>query len=110
MYLKHSATETTLHAIASKRPGTTLVANFLLDAGSLDPLGEAVRAASTVTVAAANEPIVATYTKDQVAQLLGEAGFNDVELWDADALGARYLQDRPDLPLPNSTVIAIATV
>jgi hypothetical protein len=108
MYLERSVTAATLHAIASKRPGTTLVANFLLDAEALDPLGKAVRATSAVTVAAANEPIVASYTKDQVAHLLGDAGFSDVEL--LDALGARYLRDRTELPLPNSTVIAIATV
>jgi methyltransferase (TIGR00027 family) len=110
MYLQRSVTEATLHAIASKRPGTTLVVDFLLGAEALDPLGEAVRATATVTVAAANEPVIASYTKKQVAQLLGEAGFSDVELWDADALGARYLRDRPELPLPNSTVIVIATV
>jgi methyltransferase (TIGR00027 family) len=110
MYLQRSVTEATLHAIASKRPGTTLVVDFLLGAEALDPLGEAVHATATVTVAAANEPVIASYTKEQVAQLLGEAGFSDVELWDADALGARYLRDRPELPLPNSTVIAIATV
>jgi hypothetical protein len=64
----------------------------------------------TVAVAAANEPIVASYTKDQVAHLVGDAGFSDVELLDADALGDRYLRDRAELPIPNSTVTAIATV
>jgi hypothetical protein len=108
MYLERSVTEATLHAIASKRPGTTLVANFLLGTEALDPLGELVRAASAVTIATADEPIVASCTKDQVAHLLGEAGFNDVELLDAEALGARYLRDRPELPLPTRQLLPSA--
>ena len=99
-----------LRAIAAGRTGTTLVVNFLLAAGTLDALGHAVRDSASAAVAAAGEPIVATYTCDEVADLLGEAGFGGIELFDAGQLRGRYLPGRPDLPLPGTTLIAIATV
>jgi methyltransferase (TIGR00027 family) len=110
MYLEPEATQAVLRAIAGTSPGTTLVVNFLLAAGPLDPLARAVRDSSVAAVAAAREPVVATYTREQVADLLPAAGFGQTELFDADALRARYLRDRPDLELPASTVIAVATV
>jgi hypothetical protein len=45
-----------------------------------------------------------------VADLLGGAGFGGIELFDADRLREEYLRDRPDLPLPATTLIAVATV
>jgi hypothetical protein len=84
IHLERSVTEATLHAIASKHPRTTLVANFLPGAKALDLPCEAVRTASTMAVAAAGEPFLASY-RGQVPQLLSEAGFSDVDLLDADA-------------------------
>jgi O-methyltransferase involved in polyketide biosynthesis len=104
MYLEPEATTVALRAIASGRAGTTLVVNFLLTAGTLDALGHAVRDPSTATVAAAGEPVVASYTRDEVATLLDQAGFG------AGRLRDRYLRDRPDLPLPGTTLIAVAVV
>jgi methyltransferase (TIGR00027 family) len=110
MYLEPQATEAALHAIASGSPGTTLVVNFLLAAGTLDALAHAVRDSSVAVVRAASEPVVATYTTEQVVDLLRDTRFSKVELFDAGRLRARYLRGRPDLPLPGSTVIAVATV
>jgi methyltransferase (TIGR00027 family) len=110
MYLPPKATAATLRAIAAGQPGTTLVVNFLLAASALDELGHAVRDSSAATVAAAGEPVVATYSRAEVVALLAEAGFGDVELLDASALRDRYLRDRPELPLPATTLIAVATV
>jgi methyltransferase (TIGR00027 family) len=109
MYLQPEATAAALRAIAAGRAGTTLVVNFLLPAGTLDALGRAVRDSTAATVAAAGEPVVATYTRDEATELLGEAGFNGIELFDASRLRDRYLRDRPDLPLPGTTLIAVAT-
>ena len=53
---------------------------------------------------------MATYTRGEAAGLLGEAGFGGIELSGASRLRDRYLRDRPDLPLPGTTVIAVATV
>ena len=110
MYLAPEATAAALRAIASGRTGTTLVVNFLLAAGTLDALGRAVRESTAAVVAADGEPVVATYSRDEVADLLAEAGFGAIELLDAGQLRDRYLRDRPDLPLPGTTVIAVATV
>ncbi len=110
MYLQPEATAATLRAIAAGRTGTTLVVNFLLADDTLDELGHAVRDSTAATVAAAGEPVVATYTRDEAAGLLEEAGFGGVELFDASRLRDRYLQGRPDLPLPATTLIAVATV
>ncbi len=110
MYLERSHTEATLRAIASGRAGTTLVANFHLPPGALDPVGEAVRRTSVATLRAAHEPVVASYSTDQVLTLLRDAGFNAISLLDADALSERYLRGRADLRLPKSTVIAVASI
>lgn len=53
---------------------------------------------------------MATYTRGEAADLLGEAGFSGIELFDASRLRDRYLRDRPGLPLPGTTLIAVATV
>jgi O-methyltransferase involved in polyketide biosynthesis len=110
MYLEPSATQAVLRAIAAGSQGTTLVVNFLLAADMLDALARSVRDASVAAVAAAGEPVVATYTRDQVEDLLRTAGFGRVEIFDATALRARYLSGRKNLELPGSTVIAVATV
>jgi methyltransferase (TIGR00027 family) len=109
MYLQPEVTAAALRAIAAERAGTTLVVNFLLPAGTLDALGHAVRDCTAAVVAAAGEPVVATYTRDEAADLLGQAGFSCIELFDAGRLRNRYLRDRPDLPLPGTTLIAVAT-
>jgi O-methyltransferase involved in polyketide biosynthesis len=109
MYLSPETTAGALRAIAAGRTGTTLVIN-LLAASPLDALGHAVRDSAAAAVTAAGEPVVATYTRDEAADLLGEAGFGGIELFDTGRLRDRYLPDRPDLPLPGTTVIAVATV
>ncbi len=84
-------------------------ARALLPARALDALGHAVRDCTGATVAATGEPVVATYTPDEAAGLLSEAGFGRAELFDAGRLRDRYLRNRPDLPLPGTTLIAVAT-
>lgn len=110
MYLERSANQATLRSIASKRAGTTVVVNFLLVPEALDAQDLAARTASTVAVTASDEPIIATYAPDQVVDLLGHVGFNDIELFDAQALTDRYLRGRIDLRVPNSTIIAAASI
>jgi methyltransferase (TIGR00027 family) len=108
MYLPPEATMATLRSIAEGGSGTTLVVEFLLDAGSLDAQGRTVRDAVTSSVANAGEPMVATYTPDEVAGLLAEAGFGGMELFDAGRLQARYLPGRTELAPHAGTVIAVA--
>jgi methyltransferase (TIGR00027 family) len=110
MYLPREATAATLRAIAAGRPGTRLVVNFLLAGDTLGALAHAVRDSSAAAAAAIGEPVIATYTRDEVTELLAEAGFGGVELFDVSRLRDRYLRGRPDLPLPASVVIVVATV
>ena len=109
MYLERSHTEATLRAIASGRAGPRSSLTFF-PPGALDPVGEAVRRTSVATLRAAHEPVVASYSTDQVLTLLRDAGFNAISLLDADALSERYLRGRADLRLPKSTVIAVASI
>lgn len=108
MYLEPKAIEATLRTIASHQAGTTLVVNFVIDSDP-DELTAAVHAAAAATAAASHEPVVTTYTVDDINTLLRDAGFGTVELMDAGALRARYLSTRPDLPHSHSTLIAVAT-
>lgn len=110
MYLPRAATRTTLRAIASRKEGTTLIADFVCANGELDDVGQAVRASADAAVAADSEPILADYTTSEVETLLHEAGFRTVTLLDGDALRARYLPTQPDLCVSSSTVLAVATV
>jgi methyltransferase (TIGR00027 family) len=110
MYLKASATVEILRGIASGRPGTVLVVNFLLAADELDDLAAAVQSTSATVLTAVGEPLLASYTKEGVAALFSDSGFSSVELLAGRDLTERYLQGRPDLRLPSSTVIAVATV
>jgi methyltransferase (TIGR00027 family) len=110
MYLSREATAATLRGIAAGGAGTTLVVNFLLTTDTLDGLGRAMRVNSSAALQASGEPVTAAYTRDEVAGLLEAAGFTSVELFDSARLRNLYLQARPDLPLPDTTVIAVATV
>lgn len=109
MYLQPAAIEATLRTIASHQAGTTLVVNFVIDSDP-DELTAAVHAAAAAAVAASHEPVVTTYSADDISTLLHDAGFQTVELMDAGALRARYLSARPDLLHSHSTLIAVATV
>lgn len=112
MYLPRPATEKTLRTVAGHRPGTTLVVNFVLPAGELDELAAAVTRSAASAVAEAHEPVLACYTAAEAASMLRDAGFGDVRVLDARALGRRFLTSKAQAPprLPGSTVVAVATV
>ena len=110
MYLTHSATEAILRTIASYRPGTTLVVNFVLPPEELDELAASVSASAAKAVASSHEPVVTGYTAGQAATMLHEAGFSRAAVLNAEVLSRRYLRSRPDLRFPASTVTAVATV
>jgi methyltransferase (TIGR00027 family) len=78
MYLQPETTAAALRAIAAGLTETTLVVNFLLAPGMLDALGHAVRDSTAAAAAATGEPVVATYTRDEAADLLGQAGFSGI--------------------------------
>jgi methyltransferase (TIGR00027 family) len=110
MYLDPSAVRRVLRQIAEEPKGSTLVVNFLLAEEALDGRATAVRAASRQTVAEAGEPVRSTYTHRQCEELLAAAGFDAIELLDAEALARRYSTGRPEWRLPATTLIAVARV
>jgi methyltransferase (TIGR00027 family) len=110
MYLTRRATTTVLGEIARGGPGTTLVVNFLLADRELDDLVASMQSTIRPTLEAIAEPIVSSYTRREVSELLREAGFNTTELLDGQQLSGRYFPGRSDLTLPHSTLIAVASV
>jgi methyltransferase (TIGR00027 family) len=110
MYLETSDTVRTLRGIATKHPGSVLVVNFLLAEEERDELATAVQEAANKVLETAREPVLSSYTRREVKALLSQAGFSSVELLAGADLKERYLAGRPDLELPSSTVVAIATV
>lgn len=108
MYLERHVTEDVLTVIAQRDPGTTLVVNFLLADEDTDDLSRAVQATAADVVRREGEPVRSTYTRNEVADLLGSVGFSSVALLDAAALKDRYFPGRPDLRLPDSTLVCVA--
>ncbi|MFC4494730.1 hypothetical protein ACFPA8_11365, partial [Streptomyces ovatisporus] len=109
MYLPRTATQTTLHAIASREKGTTLIADFSRATGELDDHGQQARASAASAVTADKEPLLAAYTTAEVRELLHEAGFHTVTLMESHALQARYLPPHTHPPLSSSTLLTVAT-
>jgi len=110
MYLDPVAVGGVLSQIAESPDGTTLVVNFLLAEEVLDSAAKLVRAASQRTVTRSGEPIRSTFTREQCEEMLDRAGFGSVELLDGESLATRYFAGRPELQLPATTLIAVASV
>ncbi len=88
--------------------GTTLVADFALAPEHCDPLGRAWRRQAAEFAASVGEPHLATYAPAEVRELLHQTGFASVEVLDAAAVSARYLQGRPDVRLGAATLFVVA--
>ena len=108
MYLPPEATAAALRAIAGGLAGTTLVVNFLLASARSacwdTPCATVPRRRSRPPGSLSWLPIRA------MKRPACWAGVSGIELSGASRLRDRYLRDRPDLPLPGTTVIAVATV
>jgi len=108
VYLEKQAVAATLRTIAASGPKTTVVADFALAAEHCDPLGRAWREQAAEFAASVGEPHIATYAPDEVRELLHKTGFATVEIHDATALSARYLQTHPSVRLASATVFVVA--
>jgi methyltransferase (TIGR00027 family) len=110
MYLSKPDISEVLHCIVNTGPGTVLVTNFLLAAEERDALGETIQTSAASVLQQTGEPIMSTFTREEVRQTMCDAGFAMVQVLDGHYLHDRFLSGRPELQLPSSTVIVIATV
>jgi methyltransferase (TIGR00027 family) len=95
-YLTSEAVESTLRAIASDMAkGTEIVFDFATGPGR-DPVANAARESFAARVEALGEPIRSRFYAAELTLLLRTVGFSQVEVADAEALNARYLDGRHD--------------
>jgi hypothetical protein len=87
-----------------------LVVNFVLAVEEFDGVADRMESTAAKVLHSVGEPVLAMYTRTEVEELLKRARFSGVKIFDGVALTNRYLQGRPDLQLPNATLIAVATV
>jgi methyltransferase (TIGR00027 family) len=110
MYLEKAVTSRVLRHIASLDDGTVLVANFLLARNERSDLGNAVQSEAKKVLDAVGEPVLASYTRNEIELLMASSGFSSFKILDSTVLTERYIHGRSDLILPSSTIITVATV
>jgi methyltransferase (TIGR00027 family) len=96
MYLTKYAAISTLDLIASTRPGGGVVFDYAVPRTSLDPAAQVALDALSVRVAAAGEPFQTFFDPTELAESLRKMGVSSIEDMDANAINARYFQDRSD--------------
>lgn len=111
MYLSREAITTTLRALSSLAPGSSLVMSFLLPIELAEPALRPGIEAAARGARASGTPWVSFFTPEEMLSLAREAGFRAVRHVSADALTERYLSGRADgLRLPSrSEELLVAT-
>lgn len=112
MYLSREAIAQTLR-YAGRRcaPGSAIVFDYLPAAATLPGAARRARDMLAARVAASGEPWISEFEPGELAALLREQGFRQVNDLDADALQARYLAGRGDgFTLTGSSRLMIAGV
>jgi methyltransferase (TIGR00027 family) len=104
MYLQKPAIDTVLRSAAAFPANSEIVLTFL-------PTSESTESPSPLArrVARAGEPFLTSFSPEQIASTLREAGFHSVGFLSSAEAGERYYRHRPnDLPVPAQTGIAYA--
>jgi methyltransferase (TIGR00027 family) len=96
MYLTEYEAISTLDFIASTPPGGGVVFDFAVPRTSLDPAAQVALDALSARVAAAGEPFQTFFDPTELTESLRKMGFSSIEDMDANAINARYFQDRSD--------------
>ena len=96
MYLTEYAAISTLDLIASTPPGGGVVFDYAVPRTSLDSAAQVAPDALSARVAAAGEPFQTFFDPTELAESLRKMGFSSIEDMDANAINARYFQDRSD--------------
>ncbi|MFP5236396.1 MAG: class I SAM-dependent methyltransferase [Acidobacteriota bacterium] len=95
-YLTLPAFRSTLRALGSLPPGTSLTFDFCFPPETLSPARRVIFNRLAGRVAAAGEPFQLFFQPQQVEQELRAAGFHRVQQVDHDGLNARYFAGRAD--------------
>lgn len=107
-YLGRAATRATLESIATAGDAT-LVLDFALDLAHCDELGHAARSWGLRKGGSFDEQQIGLYSPDEAAAMVRGAGFSNVDSYGVDELRSRYLVGRPDLHLPGSFRMIVAS-
>ncbi len=110
MYLERRAVEGTLQGMAACGAGTTAVIEFGLTMRTASDVGRAFQQAAIAAAAAVGEPMFGFYEPAEIEPLLRSSGFRKIELLYASTLSNRYLAGRTDLALPDTVMLAIASI
>ena len=78
-YLTEERIRTALRALGGLAPGTELVVDYVLTPELRDPDGEIYAGFAQPVAEQSGEPWLSEFTPEQMAALLSEAGFTDVE-------------------------------
>jgi methyltransferase (TIGR00027 family) len=96
MYLTELAVTSTLDLIASTPKEGGVVFDYAVPRTSLDPVAQIALDALSARVGAAGEPFQTFFDPTGLAESLREMGFSSIEDMDANAINARYFEDRAD--------------
>lgn len=96
MYLTLESATTTLRFIGSRPEGSGVAFDYALADSALNPLMRIARNSLAARVARAGEPFQLYFHPSDLARLLRELGFDELEDLGAKEIDARYFPDRQD--------------
>jgi methyltransferase (TIGR00027 family) len=108
LYLEKVTTAATLRAIAAMSEEAVVVVEFPLALEHCDELGRAWRKEMVRFASSVGEPYVALFAPDEATELVINAGFEPLEMLDAEQLTTRYLRQQPHLRLAHVVLHVIA--
>jgi methyltransferase (TIGR00027 family) len=108
LYLEKVTTAATLRAIAGLSQEAVVVVEFPLALAHCDELGRAWREEMARFAGSVGEPYLALFAPDEATEIVINAGFEPLEVLNADQLTTRYLHDRPDLRLASVVLHIVA--
>ena len=108
LYLEKAITAEILRTIAATSDEAVLVVEFPLSPEHCDELGRRWRAELGRFARSVGEPHIALFSPDEAIALVRGAGFEPLEVLDAEQLRSRYLNEQPGLRLARATLYVIA--
>jgi methyltransferase (TIGR00027 family) len=108
VYLDKPTTTTTLQAIAACSDDAVIAVEFALALADCDELGRTWREWTGRVSGSVGERHLSLFSPEEATSLVRDAGFEPIEILQAEQLAARYLLDKPDLRLARANVYIVA--